>query len=71
MISVIGIGPSSEDMTIRALNAIKDSDVIITYKSYIKNIEDLVIGKEVILKGMGDEIKRAELAISNPRKGKR
>lgn len=70
MISVIGIGPSREDITIRALNAIKDSDVIITYKAYIKNIEDLVIGKEVILKGMGDEIKRAELAISKSREGK-
>jgi precorrin-3B C17-methyltransferase len=71
MISVIGIGPSREDMTIRALNAIKDSDVIITYKSYIKNLEDLVIGKEVILKGMGDEIKRAELAISKYKEGKK
>ena len=45
--------------------------LIITYKSYIKNIEDLVDGKEVILKGMGDEIKRAELAISNLKEGKR
>ena len=71
MISVIGIGPSREDMTIRALNAIKAADVVITYKSYIKNIEDLVDGKEVILKGMGDEIKRAELAISKSREGKR
>ena len=71
MISVIGIGPSREDMTIRALNAIKDSDVIITYKSYIKKLEDLVIGKEVILKGMGDEIKRAELAISKSKEGKK
>jgi precorrin-3B C17-methyltransferase len=71
MISVIGIGPSREDMTLRALNAIKAADVVITYKSYIKNIEDLVGGKEVILKGMGDEIKRAELAISKSREGKR
>ncbi len=71
MISVIGIGPSREDMTIRALNAIKAADVIITYKSYIKDIKDLVVGKEVILKGMGDEIKRAELAISKSNEGKR
>jgi precorrin-3B C17-methyltransferase len=71
MISVIGIGPSREDMTIRSLNAIKAADVIITYKSYIKNIEDLVKGKEIILKGMGDEIKRAELAISKSKEGKR
>ena len=71
MISVIGIGPSREDMTIRAINAIKAADVIITYKSYIKNIQDLTEGKEVILKGMGDEIKRAELAISKSKEGKR
>ena len=38
MISVIGIGPSREDMTLRAIKAIKAADVIITYKSYIKNI---------------------------------
>ncbi len=70
MISVIGIGPSREDMTIRAMNAIKSADVIITYRSYINNIKDLVEGKEVILKGMGDEIKRAELAISKSKEGK-
>ena len=50
MISVMGIGPSKEDITIKAINAIKAADVIITYKSYIKNIEELTIGKEVILK---------------------
>lgn len=69
MISVIGIGPSREDITIRALNAIKAADVIITYKAYVKNIEDLIEGKELILKGMGDEIKRAELAISKSKEG--
>ena len=71
MISVIGIGPTREDMTLRAVNAIKAADVIITYKSYINNIEDLIVGKEVILKGMGDEIKRAELAILKSKEGKR
>jgi precorrin-3B C17-methyltransferase len=71
MISVIGIGPTRKDMTLRAVNAIKAADVIITYKSYISNIEDLVVGKEVILKGMGDEIKRAELAILKSKEGKR
>jgi precorrin-3B C17-methyltransferase len=70
MISVIGIGPSREDMTFRAVNAIKSADVIITYKSYVKYIQDLVVGKELILKGMGDEIKRAELAISKSKEGK-
>lgn len=69
MIKVIGIGPSQEDISIRALNAIKESNVIIAYKAYIKPIEDLIEGKEVIKKGMGDEIERAELAIQKSREG--
>jgi precorrin-3B C17-methyltransferase len=71
MISVIGIGPSREDMSIKALNAIKDAKVIIAYKAYIKQIEDLIEGKEVIKKGMGDEIERAEIAIQKSREGKK
>ena len=70
MISVIGIGPSREDMSIRALNAIKNAEVIIAYKAYIKPIEDLLDGKEIIKKGMGDEIERAEIAIQKSREGK-
>lgn len=70
MISVIGIGPSREDMTIRALNAIKNADVIIGYKAYIKQIEDLIEEKEIFKKGMGDEIERAEIAIQKSREGK-
>ena len=71
MISVIGIGPSHENMSLKAMNAIGAADVIITYKRYIKNIEDLVEGKEIILKGMGDEIKRAELAVAKSKEGKK
>ena len=70
MISVIGIGPSREDMSIRALNAIKNAEVIIAYKAYIKPIEDLLDGKEIIKKGMGDEIERAEIAIQKSRESK-
>jgi len=70
MISVIGIGPSREDITIRALNAIKNADVIISYKAYIKQIEDLIEGKEIFKKGMGDEIERAEIAVQKSREWK-
>jgi len=70
MISVIGIGPSREDITISALNAIKNADVIISYKSYLKQIEDLIEGKEIFKKGMGDEIERVETAVQKSRKGR-
>jgi precorrin-3B C17-methyltransferase len=69
MIKVVGIGPSRDDMTFRALRAIAESDVIITYKGYFPHIEDLAKGKEVILKGMGQEVKRAELAVEKSREG--
>lgn len=70
MIRVIGIGPSRQDMTIRALDALKDAEVIITYKKYYEYIEDLVKDKEIILKGMGHEIERVELAIEKSQSGK-
>ncbi|HML05169.1 MAG TPA: precorrin-3B C(17)-methyltransferase [Methanobacterium sp.] len=70
MISIVGIGPSREDMTIKALNVIQDADVIIGYKAYINQIKDLIEGKEIFKKGMGDEIERAELAVSKSREGK-
>ncbi|ADP77971.1 precorrin-3 methyltransferase [Methanothermus fervidus DSM 2088] len=70
MIRIVGIGPSREDITLRALKALKKSDVVIGYKKYIEMIKDLVKGKEVIVKGMGDEIERAELAIQKHYEGK-
>ena len=71
MIRVIGIGPSREDMSIRALKAIEESEIIIAYKAYVQPIEDLLEGKEIIKKGMGDEIERAEIAIQKSREGKK
>ena len=42
MIYVIGIGQNRENMTLGALKAIEESDVIIGYKKYIDQIESLV-----------------------------
>ena len=69
MINVIGIGQNRENMTLGALKAIEESDVIIGYKKYISQIEDLISDKEIIKKGMGDEIYRAEMAIQKSLEG--
>ena len=45
MINVIGIGQNRENMTLGALKAIEESDVIIGYKKYINQIEDLIADK--------------------------
>ena len=70
MINVIGIGQNRENMTLGAVKAIEESDVIIGYKKYINQIEDLVADKEIVKKGMGDEIARAEFAIEKSLEGK-
>ncbi len=69
MINVIGIGQNRENMTLGAIKAIEESDVIIGYKKYINQIEDLIEGKEILKKGMGDEIARAEVAVKKSKEG--
>jgi precorrin-3B C17-methyltransferase len=71
MIAVVGIGPRREDMTIRALKVLQDVDVVIGYGGYLNQISDLTEGKEVIARGMGQEVERVELAISISRQGKK
>ena len=48
MINVVGIGQNRDNMTLGALKAIEESDVVIGYKKYINQIEDLLEGKEVV-----------------------
>lgn len=69
MINVIGIGQNRQNMTLGAIKAIEESDVIIGYKKYIDQIEDLIVDKQIIKKGMGDEIARAEFAIEKSKEG--
>lgn len=69
MIKIVGIGPRREDMTLRALKALEESEVIIGYGGYTRQIKDLLDGKEIISKGMGQEVNRAELAIDYSKKG--
>jgi len=68
---VVGIGPGNmENMSIRAVEVIKNSDCVIGYKTYINLIKELVEGKEVISSGMRSEIDRASLAIEKAEAGK-
>lgn len=69
MLSIVGIGPGGyDDMTVRAVNAIKNADVITGYKLYVDLVRDLTGGKEVFCTEMRGEVERckkaAEFAIS-------
>ena len=61
---VIGIGPGGPShMTIRAVEAIKESDIIVGYNKYIDMIKPLLQGKEVFSTGMKGEEERCQKAL--------
>ena len=68
---VVGIGPGGREyMTIKAVEVIKKSDVIVGYTPYIDYLGNLVEGKEIFSTGMKGEIERCNLAIEKVREGK-
>jgi len=70
-IFLVGFGPGShEHMTFRAREAIAESDVVIGYSTYIKLVEDLLVDKEIIRKGMTEETDRAVEAYEHAKAGK-
>jgi len=71
-IMLVGIGPGSQaHMTQRARDAIAEADVIVGYVTYIKLVAELIEGKEVIRKGMTEELDRAVSALEAARAGKK
>lgn len=70
-ILLVGFGPGAvEHMTYRARAAIEESDVVIGYTTYIKLVKELLDGKEVVRKGMTEEIDRCIEAYEHAKKGK-
>jgi precorrin-3B C17-methyltransferase len=71
-IMLVGIGPGHySHMTHRACEAIAEADVVVGYVTYIKLVADLLEGKEVIRKGMTEELDRAVHALDRAREGKK
>lgn len=67
---VVGIGPGNrENMTFSAVNALKESNIIVGYSTYIDLIEDLIGGKEIVSNGMRKEVDRCKEAIELASKG--
>ncbi len=70
-ILLVGFGPGAEaHMTLRARRAIAESDVVIGYARYVKLLKDQLEGKEVIRKGMTEEIERCVEAYEQAKSGK-
>lgn len=66
---IVGIGPGDRDsLTPRAYQALRNCDVIVGYKAYLRLLDtdltgDLLAGKEIISSGMTQELARAGSAI--------
>ncbi len=70
-IYVVGIGPGDlKHMTCEAREAIESSDAVVGYATYLKLIEPLLAGKEVVSSGMTKEVDRCRQAISLACEGK-
>lgn len=70
-IYVIGIGPGGFSyLTLRAKEAIEESQVIVGYTPYLKYVEDIIKDKELVSTGMMKEIERCSLAIEKAKSGK-
>ncbi|MFD0710219.1 precorrin-3B C(17)-methyltransferase [Photorhabdus luminescens] len=64
MLTVIGIGPGNESMmTQEAIEAIREAEIIVGYKTYTHLVKHLTMDKEVIKTGMCKEIERCQRAI--------
>jgi len=69
-IFVVGIGPGKKElMSLKAIDAIKESSSIVGYITYINLIKDLTEGKNVVSSGMRKEIDRCKDVLELAKKG--
>ena len=67
----MGIGPGSyENMTVRAQEALRNSDILIGYTVYIDLVKEHFPDKEMLTTGMRKEVERCELALEKAAEGK-
>ena len=70
-IYVVGIGPGEyEQMTLKAIHALENSDVIIGYTVYVDLVRDHFPGKEFMTTPMKKEVDRCVIAFEEAQKGK-
>ncbi|MDA8088388.1 MAG: precorrin-3B C(17)-methyltransferase [Nitrospiraceae bacterium] len=61
---VVGTGPGGlEHLTPKAIDAIRESDYIVGYKSYLAHIAPLIKGKRLVSSSMTEEVMRVKEAV--------
>lgn len=71
-IQVVGIGPGDyEDMTVRAIHALNECDVIVGYTVYVELIRKHFPEKVFLTTAMKQEVQRVQMAYEEAEKGKK
>lgn len=71
-IKIVGIGPGEESMmTLEALKALKESEVIVGYPLYLSLLSEQFSDKEFLSTPMRQEEKRCRMCFEEARKGRR
>lgn len=70
IVYVVGIGPGGKNhLSPRARAAIKKSQIVVGYSTYIAQLTGLLAGKRIIHAGMTRELERAAAALEQARRG--
>lgn len=68
---IVGFGPgSAAHLTERAREAIRESQVIIGYNTYVDLIRDQLTNQEIVQTGMTEEVSRAQEAVRQAEQGR-
>ena len=72
VLTLVGIGPGAHEFISPAgLDAIRDCDMVVGYRTYMLLVRSLIKDKEVVKTGMTEEISRARAAVHAARDGKK
>ncbi len=71
-IDVVGFGPGDyEYMTLEAIHAIEDANLVVGYTTYIELLKTIFPDKDYLATPMMGEVKRCQIALDEALKGKR
>lgn len=63
-LAIVGLGPGRiAYMTGRALDAVRNADIVLGHATYLEPLQELLTGKKVVSSSMGKEVDRARQAI--------
>jgi cobalt-factor III methyltransferase len=72
VLNLVSVGPGTSDFIVpRAIEALRESDVIVSYELYLRWVKPWIHAKEIHMPPLTQERERARLAIDRARAGRR